>query len=277
MTTLSIHKIKQMYRHGSLPRHWWQGWLCFVLNCPSSWLISHEEYILKPNEQAKFVAGMAKMAQGVPLAYLTGDQEFFGRSFWVDESTLIPRADTERLVEVVLEWIGNQTFCKAGNLLDLGTGTGCIAITLAKALPTWQVLACDVSMAALKVAQNNAHRLEANNCRFVHSDWFDDVSGSFNVIVSNPPYIAKDDEHLARLTHEPMTALVSDNAGMADIAHIVTKAREFLTCGGLLAIEHGYDQALATRQLFLDSGYHDVAVVCDYGGNDRLTIGVWRG
>ncbi|MDO4441589.1 MAG: peptide chain release factor N(5)-glutamine methyltransferase [Moraxella sp.] len=277
MTELSIKQIKQKYRHSDLPRHWWQGWLCFVLGCPNSWLISHEEYVLNSDEEERFLDGIAKMNQGVPLAYLTGEQAFFGCSFLVNEHTLIPRADTERLIEVVLDWVHRHKHAYQGTLLDLGTGTGCIAITLAKELPTWQVLGCDISSDALQVAKDNARRLMADNCQFVQSHWLDGISGSFDVIVSNPPYIAKDDEHLSGLTHEPMTALVADDAGMADIVHIVAQARAFLTIGGLLAIEHGYDQGAAARQLLTDCGYHDVATIRDYGDNDRLTVGVWHG
>lgn len=275
---LSIAQIKRQYHHGQLPRHWWQGWLCAVIDKPASYLISDDDYVLSDDEHGRFIDGIAKMQQGVPLAYLLGEQDFFGHTFLVNEHTLVPRADTEKLVESVLEWLSEQNlFNHSGRLLDLGTGTGCIALSLAKQLARWQITAVDFSLDALQVAKANAQRLGVENCQFVHSDWFAALTGRFDVIVSNPPYIAKDDVHLNKLTAEPITALVADNQGLSDIMRIVTDAHDFLCVGGLLAIEHGHDQRQAVQAIFLEHGYHQVQTIQDYGANDRLTWGRWHG
>lgn len=270
---MTIFDIKKTYKNSPLPRHWWQGWLCFVLDKPSSFLITHDDYTLSDAEYERFAEGIFQMAQGVPLAYLTGEQEFFGRSFVVNEHTLIPRPDTERLVEVVLDWV-KKSGLNAGRILDLGTGSGCIAITLAKELPSWQVVAVDFSAEALQIAKQNAERLSVSNCQFVQSNWFGGVEGEFDVIVSNPPYIVKDDEHLSALMAEPITALVSDGEGLFDIEQIVSQAHEFLKDDGLLAVEHGCDQRVGVQGLFKQYGYDQIETIKDYGGNDRLTVGV---
>lgn len=270
---LTLSDIKALYRSDSLPRHWWQGWLCHVIDQPSSFLITHDDHVLTPKQRQLFDEGITKMRQGVPLAYLTGEQAFFGRSFAVNEHTLIPRPDTERLIEVVLDWAAKSPL-DAGCILDLGTGSGCIAITLAKELPSWQVLAVDFSDEALKVASDNAKRLSANHCQFVRSNWFENIEGAFDVIVSNPPYIAQDDEHLATLVAEPITALVAKDDGLYDIEIIASQAQRFLNKDGLLAVEHGHDQGVSVRQIFDKYGYDDIKTIQDYGGNDRLTVGV---
>src|SRR5690606_5504093 len=169
---------------------------------------------------------------------------------------------------------------------DLGTGSGCIAISLAHELKqscqnssteSWQVVAVDLSSEALKVAKHNAMVNEVADIEFIQSSWYDALSTQdeplFDVIVSNPPYIDEEDEHLARLVAEPISALSAPNHGLADIEHIVQQAPQHLNVGGLLAIEHGFDQGLAVRQLFLDNRFDSVHTVQDFGGNDRVTLG----
>jgi len=226
------------------------------------------------------------------LAYLTGQQEFWSLNFTVNEHTLIPRPDTEVLIEQVLAWINSQPNRndddnKPKRLLDLGTGSGCIAISLAHELnkrqpnnkaERWQVVAVDLSLEALKVARHNAVVNEvAADIKFIQSSWYEVLSAQneplFDVIVSNPPYIDEEDEHLARLVAEPISALSARNHGLADIALIVKQAPQHLRKGGLLAIEHGFDQGLAVRQLFLDNRFESVHTVQDFGGNDRVTLG----
>ncbi|MBI0425240.1 peptide chain release factor N(5)-glutamine methyltransferase [Psychrobacter sp. NG27] len=287
MTVSTIRHIKQHIQqlandesNNQLPPFWFTDWLLHVIDKPAIALMMDEDYQLTDSELAQFNAGVVKMQQGIPLAYLTGQQEFWSLSFRVNEHTLIPRPDTEVLVEQVLNWINAQP-TQLGNkrLLDLGTGSGCIAISLAHELKqaNWQVVAVDLSSEALKVAQHNAVSNNVANVEFIQSSWYQALSTGdeqrFDVIVSNPPYIDETDEHLAHLTAEPISALSSPNQGLADIEHIIQQATKYLRIGGLLAIEHGHDQGDAVRQLFLNSNFESVHTVKDYGGNDRVTLG----
>lgn len=287
MTALTIRQIKQKIGQlmngntsSQMPSFWLTDWLLHVIDKPKLFLMTDDDYQLTDSELAQFNAGVVKMQQGIPLAYLTGQQEFWSLNFSVNEHTLIPRPDTEVLVEQVLNWINAQT-TRVDNkrLLDLGTGSGCIAISLAHELKQadWQVVAVDLSLDALKVAQHNAVSNDVGHVEFIQSSWYQALSTDdeqrFDVIVSNPPYIDEADEHLAGLTAEPISALSAPNHGLADIEHIVVQAPKYLRTDGLLAIEHGFDQGAAVRQLFLDSGFESVHTVQDYGGNDRVTLG----
>ena len=298
MTAPTIGQIKQQIQQlanaaasSYLPSFWLTDWLLFVIEQPSSFLITDENYQLTDSELAQFHAGVTRMQQGTPLAYLTGQQEFWSLNFKVNEHTLIPRPDTEILIEQVLTWINSRPKSvdddnKPKRLLDLGTGSGCIAISLAHELKqscqnssteSWQVVAVDLSLEALKIAKHNAMVNEVADIEFIQSSWYDALSTQdeplFDVIVSNPPYIDEEDEHLARLVAEPISALSAPNHGLADIEHIVQQAPQHLNVGGLLAIEHGFDQGLAVRQLFLDNRFESVHTVQDFGGNDRVTLG----
>lgn len=299
MIAATIGQIKQQIQQlanaaasSYLPSFWLTDWLLFVIEQPSSFLITDENYQLTDSELTQFYAGVTKMQQGTPLAYLTGQQEFWSLNFTVNEHTLIPRPDTEVLIEQVLAWINSQPNRndddnKPKRLLDLGTGSGCIAISLAHELnkrqpnnkaERWQVVAVDLSLEALKVASHNAVVNEvAADIKFIQSSWYEALSAQdeplFDVIVSNPPYIDEEDEHLARLVAEPISALSAPNHGLADIALIVKQAPQYLNAAGLLAIEHGFDQGLAVRQLFLDNRLESVHTVQDFGGNDRVTLG----
>ena len=298
MTAFTIGQIKQQIQQlnnesarSSLPSFWITDWLFFVIDKPSSFLITDEKYQLTDSELEQFHAGVKKMQQGTPLAYLTEQQEFWSLNFKVNEHTLIPRPDTEILIEQVLTWIQSQPKSadkdkKPKRLLDLGTGSGCIAISLAHELKqklmscsgeSWQVVAVDLSSEALKVASHNAMVNEVADIEFIQSSWYDALSNYgkplFDVIVSNPPYIDEEDEHLSRLVAEPISALSAPNHGLADIEYIVQHAPRYLLKGGLLAIEHGFDQGDAVRQLFLNRGFESVYTVQDYGGNDRVTLG----
>ena len=280
MTHLSSIKTIKNRLIEDVSKYWVRAWLLHILQKPSSFLITDEDYQLSDTELEQFDAGVAKMKQGTPLAYLTGQQEFWSLSFGVNEHTLIPRPDTEVLVEQVLNWINAQPTCFSNKLLlDLGTGSGCIAISLAHELKhaNWQVVAVDLSSEALKVAQQNAVSNNVANVEFIQSSWYQALSiydePKFDIIVSNPPYIDEEDEHLAHLKAEPISALSAPNQGLADIEHIVSHATTYLCAGGLLAIEHGHDQGDAVRQLFLDNGFESVNTVQDFGGNDRVTLG----
>ncbi|PLT22839.1 peptide chain release factor N(5)-glutamine methyltransferase [Psychrobacter sp. MES7-P7E] len=287
MTISTIRQIKQQIQqltngesNNRLPSFWLTDWLLCVIDKPAIALMTDEDYQLTDSEVARFNDGVVKMQQGIPLAYLTGQQEFWSLNFRVNEHTLIPRPDTEVLVEQVLNWINAQPIQLSNKrLLDLGTGSGCIAISLAHELKkaNWQVVAVDLSSEALKVAQHNAVSNSVANVEFVQSSWYQTLPTNderqFDIIVSNPPYIDETDEHLAGLTAEPISALSAPNQGLADIEHIVQQATMYLRTGGLLTIEHGYDQGDAVRKLFLDNGFESVHTVKDYGGNDRVTLG----
>ena len=287
MTATSIRQLKQQIGQltsgntsSQIPTFWLTDWLLHVIDKPALFLMTDDDYELTDSEMVQFNAGVTKMQQGIPLAYLTGQQAFWSLSFSVNEHTLIPRPDTEVLVEQVLHWIQAQPVSNyQKRLLDLGTGSGCIAISLAHELKqaTWQVVAVDLSPEALKVAKQNAVSNDVATIEFIQSSWYQalptDNEYKFEVIVSNPPYIDEADEHLAGLTAEPISALSAPNQGLADIEHIVQQAPNYLRATGLLAIEHGFDQGSAVRQLFLDSGFESVHTVQDYGGNDRVTLG----
>ena len=287
MTASTIGQIKQHIQQlangdtdNQLPSFWLTDWLLYVIDKPAIALMTDENYQLADSEVTRFNDGVIKMQQGIPLAYLTGQQEFWSLNFRVNEHTLIPRPDTEVLVEQVLSWINAQPAQFSNKrLLDLGTGSGCIAISLAHELKQahWQVVAVDTSPEALSVAQHNALSNQVTNIAFVQSSWYEalptDDAQRFDVIVSNPPYIDEADEHLAHLIAEPISALSAPNQGLADIEHIVQQATTYLRTGGLLAIEHGFDQGERVRALFLDSGFKSVHTVRDYGDNDRVTLG----
>lgn len=295
----TVRQIKQQAADvaidASIPSFWLTDWLLHVIDKPALFLITDDNYKLTDIELEQFNAGVAKMQQGTPLAYLTGRQAFWSLDFKVNEHTLIPRPDTEILVEQVLNWISAQNkvdvttaqFNKKNNkrLLDLGTGSGCIAISLAHELANtgrnkkdnWQVAAVDISVEALKVARDNAELNKITNINFVQSSWYSELSTDttqlFDVIVSNPPYIDETDAHLAHLQAEPISALSAPNHGLADIEHIIEYAPQYLRLGGLLAIEHGFDQGAAVRQLFVDTGFAKVQTMQDFAGSDRVTLG----
>lgn len=276
VTHLSIAEIRQVFAsisNDKLPLHWLNGWLLAVIDQPSSFLITDGDFVPGIEQAKRLNDGIARMMTGEPLAYLVGSQGFWGRDFAVNAHTLIPRADTEILIETVLKLYHDDKAASTPKILDLGTGTGCIAITLAKELPSSQVWAVDFSDEALQVARANAKSLAADNCTLLQSDWYTAVTERFDIIVSNPPYIDKTDAHLADLRHEPISALVADDAGLSDIMTIVTGAGAHLNAGGALLIEHGYDQGVAVRKIFEDAGFTQVATIQDYGGNDRMTMG----
>ena len=218
MAVLTIRQIKQQIgqlingnTNNQMPSFWLTDWLLYVIDKPKLFLMTDDDYQLTDSELAQFNAGVVKMQQGIPLAYLIGQQEFWSLNFSVNEHTLIPRPDTEVLVEQVLNWINTQPVSNNHKrLLDLGTGSGCIAISLAHELKqaTWQVVAVDLSLEALKVAQHNAVSNDVAYVEFIQSSWYQALPTGdehwFDVIVSNPPYIDEADEHLAGLTAEPI-------------------------------------------------------------------------
>ncbi|CRP67033.1 peptide chain release factor N(5)-glutamine methyltransferase [Stenotrophomonas maltophilia] len=256
-------------------RHEAELLLLHVLERPRSWLFAHATDPLAANDQAAFEALLARRVAGEPVAYLTGCRGFWTLDLEVDPATLIPRPETELLVELALERLPPD---QALQLADLGTGSGAIALALASERPRAQVLATDASPGALAVAARNAARHELDNVRFAEGghDWYAPLQGvRFDLIASNPPYIASNDPHLEQgdLRFEPSTALASGMDGLDDIRRIVEGGQAHLRPGGWLLIEHGWDQGAAIRALFEATGFAEVQTVQDLEQRDRITLG----
>jgi len=281
-----------------------------VLQVNRAYLLTHPERILNDDEMARYHALFQRRINGEPIAYLLGEREFYGLNLKVTPATLIPRPDTELLVELALQRIPQPLHAphltrggrEAANydmgspaqvlhappltrggwegfgfrVLDMGTGSGAIALSIAHARPDIEVVAVDASEAALGVARENAQRLNIPNVRLLHSDWFVALAGErFDLIVSNPPYIAADDEHLSQgdVRFEPLSALASGRDGLDDIRRILKDAGDHLNPGGWLMFEHGYDQAERVRRLMLQAGFLEIASVNDLSGIERVTVG----
>lgn len=236
-----------------------------------AWLLAHDTDALPAPQHAQFLLLCARRAGGEPLAYIVGRKEFFGLDFLVDRRVLVPRPDTETLVEWALNVVG-----PAGRprVVDLGCGSGAIALAIKKCLPAADVEATDASAPALDVARENARRLSLA-VQFRHGSWLDAAAGRYDLIVSNPPYIAADDPHLAALAHEPLGALASGPDGLADIRAIVGQAHRHLRHAGWLLLEHGHDQARTVRGLLVAAGFRNVASRPDLAGIERCSGGQW--
>ncbi len=234
-----------------------------------AWLLAHDTDGVPPHAQTALSTLATRRAAGEPLAYLTGHKEFFGLNLQVDARVLDPRADTETLVEWALEVLPTAA---PASVVDLGTGSGAIALALKAARPLLNVSAVEFSVDALAVAQNNAQRLHLD-ITFWQGSWLSGASGRFNAIVSNPPYIASQDAHLAALQHEPLQALASGADGLDDIRTIIQQAPEHLLSGGWLLLEHGYDQADAVRELLVKAGFSKVQSRQDLAGIERCSGG----
>jgi release factor glutamine methyltransferase len=237
-----------------------------------AWLLAHGDDPLNANVQATFAAHAQRRLNTEPVAYITGQKEFFGLTLHVDQRVLDPRADTETLVEWALSCLADTP---TPDVVDLGTGSGAIALALKHARPDAQVSAVDASADALAVASANAKRL-ALPVDFHHGSWLVPLNGrTFDAIVSNPPYVASDDAHLAALKHEPLSALASGVDGLDDIRLIVRQAAQHLKPNGWLLLEHGYDQAHAVQTLLGNQGFVNVQSRPDLAGILRCTGGQW--
>ncbi len=253
-----------------------------VLQVSRAYLLTYPERQLNVEQQARYLAWLERRLQGEPLAYILGEREFFGLTFKVSPATLIPRADTELLVELALTHIAAATAPSSSVLqkfrvLDLGTGSGAIALSIAHSCPQIEVLAVDASAAALAVAQHNAQRLQLSHVQFLQSDWCAALQDEqFDLIVSNPPYINAADTHLTQgdLRFEPRSALVAGTDGLDDIRRIIPTAQCHLKQGGGLLLEHGYDQAARVRALLHEAGFCEVFSARDLAGIERVSGGV---
>jgi release factor glutamine methyltransferase len=263
-----------------------------VLQVNRAWLLTHAEQSLDDQQYASYAALFERRLRGEPIAYLIGEREFYGLTFKVSPATLIPRPETELLVELALQRCGRVAALPPGThrpppcggitlqgpcrVLDLGTGSGAIALSIAHARPDVEVVAVDSSDAALAVAQSNAQHLQARNAQLLCSDWFSALGDQrFDLIVSNPPYIASGDAHLSQgdLRFEPSAALASGGDGLHDIRRIIADAHSYLNAGGWLLFEHGYDQAEQVRALLQQAGFSEVFSARDLAGIERVSGG----
>ena len=268
-----------------------------LLNVNRAWLIAHADDALPTNIHAPFERLINRRLQGDPIAYILGYREFFGLHLKVSSDTLIPRPDTETLVEIALKKTASHpSFPRKResilnlnpkmdsrfhandelSILDLGTGTGAIALALAKNAPQANITAVDASEKTLNIALENALNLNLHNVSFVLSNWFTNLAPrTFDLIVSNPPYIEENDIHLSQgdVRFEPISALVSGIDGLNDIRNIIAHAPQFLKPSGWLMLEHGYNQATNVRQLLLAAGFINIETQQDLGGNERVTFG----
>ncbi len=293
MTALTLTQALSHATTRDLARLDAQWLLLHALGHPTqgrAWLLTHDTDTLTPAQQATFDAAVQRRLSGEPLAYITGTREFFGLPLQVDARVLDPRPDTETLVEWALELLPVRSepisvhpelppvhtepveVPAPHHILDLGTGSGAIALALKHSHPNAQVTAVDASPDALAVASANALALNLQ-VEFIQSHWLKNVTGHFHLIVSNPPYIAAADPHLAALHHEPLQALASGADGLDDIRQIITQTRAHLHPGGWLLLEHGYDQAEPVRALLLAAGFEPVQSRRDLTGIERCSGG----
>lgn len=247
--------------------------LAHTLGKQRAYLYTWPEKALTSEQASLFNNFLAKRAALYPIAYLTGHQEFWSLDLKVTADVLIPRADTELLVEVALDKIAGLD---APNILELGTGSGAIALALATERPDSKVVATDLSQAALSVATENQRSLKIGNIRFLQSDWFENIpTEKFDLIVSNPPYIDPDDSHLAEgIRHEPLQALVAESNGLHDLQQIATAAPNYLNDTGWLIMEHGYDQGEQVSNILNEAAYQAISCMKDLAGNDRINLGI---
>jgi len=235
-------------------------------------LYTRSDEPLSDNTIKQYQALIGQRQNGQPIAYLTGTQEFWSLTLHVNESVLIPRADTELLVETALHLVNAEP----SHVLDLGTGSGAIALALASERPSWHLTATDLSTRALNIAKQNARRLKLKNIQFTQSNWFAALADArYSMIISNPPYVREHDHHLTApgVRFEPQLALISGTDGLTDLRHIISNAATFLEDDGVLLLEHGFDQGSKVCKLLHEHGYTQIKTLQDNGGNPRVTYG----
>ena len=248
--------------------------LLHILQKPRSYLFTWPEKKLSSEQQHQFEHCCQRRLNGEPVAHITGQREFWSLTFEVNATTLIPRPDTETLVEQALA----VDVPKNAKVLDLGTGTGAIALALGSEMPNWSILALDKVNDAVELATRNQQRLAINNVSVKQSNWFSALTDArFDLIVTNPPYIERNDIHLKQgdVRFEPLSALVADDFGLSDIKQIITQSRDYLESNGYLLIEHGFDQGQAVRDYFKTMSFINIKTVKDFANNDRVTLAQW--
>lgn len=247
--------------------------LAHALQVTPTWLRTWPDKEIAEDKATLFQQYCARRAQGEPVAYIIGAWEFWSLPLQVNKATLIPRPETEHLIEWVLTTLPQDAVFRVA---DLGTGSGAIALALASERPHWHMLATDISLPALAQAQSNAQHLQLHNIEWRQGSWFEPLQGEqFHLIISNPPYIAADDPHLQHdgLPYEPQTALVAAQQGYADLQHLITHARSYLLPQAWLIVEHGYTQGATVRQLMQQAGFQAVETNRDLAGHERYTVG----
>ncbi|MBI1423363.1 MAG: peptide chain release factor N(5)-glutamine methyltransferase [Gammaproteobacteria bacterium] len=248
--------------------------IAHALQIPRARFITDPDLELTPQQCEAIDALIQRRAKGEPIAYILGNKHFWDLELTVSPAVLIPRPDTEVIVETALTLFPEDTAIDA---IDLGTGSGAIAIAIAKARPGWHVCASDASKAALAIAIENAEHYQLHNLTLLQSHWFDELvkDKKYDLILSNPPYIPEHDPHLQQgdVRYEPQQALISGADGLDDIRHLIAESQHHLKPGGYLMLEHGYDQGERVYQLFVEQGYRDVQQRKDFGGHIRVTFG----
>lgn len=273
ISTLLEDIIKKLTLTSDTPRLDAEILLAHVMQVSRAYLYGWPEKEVSTEQFALLMSLVERRLQHEPVPYIVGHQEFWSMDFVVTRDTLVPRPETELLVELVLKWMANRTVI---DVADLGTGSGAIALAIAHERPAWRVCATDQSEKALAVAKRNAKHWKVSNVTFQQGHWCRALPQKlFDIIVSNPPYIAEDDAHLLQknLAYEPTSALVSGQDGLDAIREIIRDAREHLAENGYLLIEHGYDQAAIIRRLFEEVQYKEVVSYRDMSGIERVTVG----
>lgn len=264
-----MSSVAELLAGSDLPRAEARLLLAAALGVPVESLIARPAQPVPATQAASFAFLASRRGQGEPIAYLLGEKEFYGRRFAVSPAVLVPRPETELLVDVALRQLRDR---QESRVLDLGTGSGCVAVTLALERPSAAVVAVDRSADALAIARSNAQRYDAA-VELLLGDWYRTVAGAFDLIVANPPYVAAADPHLRGLRHEPRDALVAGADGLDDLRFIIAGAPAHLNPGGMLAVEHGHDQGACVRDLFARAGFRDIETHRDLAGIERVCSG----
>lgn len=272
-----LKQSSQLAELSDSPRLDIEIFLTHILQKDRTYLFTWPEKELTGEQAKTFDEFFARRLMGEPVAHIIGQREFWSLPLMVNNSTLIPRSDTELLVEATLGLFAEDDENKIRRLLDLGTGTGAIVLALANEKPSWQCVGMDKEIAAVELAEKNRVQLKLDNVKIQQSNWFAALEGEtpFDIIVSNPPYIDPQDEHLTQgdVRFEPLSALIADNKGLADLELIIAQAPKFLAANGWLLVEHGYDQGEAVRHLFEANHFDNINTFRDFGRNERVTIG----
>lgn len=270
VAALAAQAAQALRGHSTTPQLDAEVLLMHVLGVNRAYLFTHAQQFVAAEFAQQFQALLFERLQGKPVAYLTGRKEFWSLELTVSPDVLIPRPETELLVELALQLL---PAAEPIQIADLGTGSGAIALALAVERPQWHIWATDLSSAALAVARANAERLEVRNITFAEGSWCQALPHTkFTAIISNPPYIDVDDKHLTALAHEPLSALAAADQGLADLAAIIADAKHYLLPQGFLLLEHGYNQGYSVAKKLYNQNYSDVKISHDLAGRERVTV-----